>query len=215
MKKLLLFLIILLPNLLIAQGEAPSASDSPGKEKWPVLPTLPAREGKIYYEEAVELKPSVPQDSLYSAARNWLLEYYQTSKPELQVDEREAGQLMARADKHYQFFAGQDPQEKEYIIQLQHTLHIEVKDGQYRFRIYDFSARDEIRDLTLLSELDPGQGQVPEPRARRSAKGKKKRDEMFLEADYRSKLLTGLEQEVNTLIQSLKSAMAKAESAGS
>jgi hypothetical protein len=212
MKKLLIFLLILFPGSLLAQ-------DNHGGEKWPILPTLPAREGKIYYEEVVELKPSVAKDSLYKAARQWLAGYSDTAKLELQVDEREAGQLIARGNHHYQFFVrenmqevGPNEQEKPYVIHLQHTLHIEVKDGQYRFRIYDFSARDEIRDLMITDELNPAQGQVPEPRVRRSARSKKKREEMFMVASYRSKLLAGLEDEVKDLTKSFKSAMAKAES---
>jgi hypothetical protein len=221
MPKLLLLLLLLLPAPLLAQGRAGSASSRiASSDKWPVLPSLPAREGKIYYEEEVKLNASVPKDTLFQAARDWLAAYYETAQPELQKEDREAGVLVARGDHHYQFYvrdkeqeAGQNEQEKPYVIHLQHTLHLHVQDGQYRLRIYDFSGRDEIRDLMIDDELNPDQGQVPEPRARRSAKSKKNREEMYLMAAYRSKLLTGLEEEVQDLTQSLKAAMAQVGSA--
>jgi hypothetical protein len=161
----------------------------------------------------------VPKDTLLQVARDWLATYYQTAQAEVQKEDREAGELMARGDHHYQFYvreneqeSGQNEHEKPYVIHLQHTLHLDVQDGQYRLRIYDFSARDEIRDLMIIDELNPALKQIPEPRARRSAKSKKRREEVYLAASYRSKLLTGLEQEVTELTESLKAAMAKAGS---
>lgn len=219
MKKLLLLLLLLIPGPLLAQDNANTAATVTAQEVWPVLPALPARDGKIYYEEVVELKPSVPKDSLYAATRKWLTEYYETLQPELLKENREAGQLIAQGDHHFQFYVrdslqqvGENQQEKPYVIHLQHTLHIEVQDGQYRFRIYDFTARDEIQDLMLDQELNPAQGQVLEPRVRRSAKSKKNREALFLKASFKSKLLTGLEKEIHDLTESLKSALAKAAS---
>jgi hypothetical protein len=168
----------------------------------------------------VELKPSVSKDSLYQAARQWLEEYAETAQTELQVDDQQAGQLIGTVNHHYQFQVRDTPQpptpddqEKPYSIHLRHTLHLELKDGQYRYRIYDFSAWEEIRDLSLNDELDPTLGQVPEPRAGRSARSRKKREEMFLAASFPSRLLTGLEEEVTHLTQSLKSALARAAAA--
>ena len=211
MKKLLLLLLLLLPGPLLAQNKS-------ARVKWPVLPTLPTKEGQIYFEEVVELKPSVPKDSLYQAARKWLAAYYHTAQPELLKEDRAAGQLISRGDHHYQLYVtptepeGGLQQEKPYVIHLQHTIHLEVKDGQYRYRIYDFSARDEIRNLNIVHELNPQLGQVPEPRVRRSARSKKNWEDAFVEASFRSAFQTGLEKEINGLTQSLKSAMAKAAS---
>ena len=210
MKRLLFFSLLLLSGCFVAQDQA-------GGEEWPVIPSLPAREGRIFYEEVVEVNSSVPKDSLYQAARQWLEEYYHTNQPELQVDDKEAGQLIARGDHHYQFSVreslpeteAREP-EKPFVIHLQPTLHISVQDGQYQYRIYDFSAREEIRDLMFTEELDPAQEQAPEPRASRWAMSNRKREELFMKAALRSKLLIGLEKEVKDLIQSLKSAMATA-----
>ncbi|CAN5921909.1 hypothetical protein BH24BAC1_BH24BAC1_21750 [soil metagenome] len=213
MKKLLVLVLLLLPGPLLAQNNS-------AREKWPALPSLPAKEGQIYFEEVVELPPSAPKDSLYKAAREWLADYFKTAQPELQKEDRAAGELITRSDHHYQVSvgqneqeAGQNQQENPYIIHLQHTLHLVVKDGQYQYRLYDFTARDEIRNLNIVQELNPQQGQVREPRRRRSAKGNKNWEEAYMAASFRSKLLTGLEQEVKDMTQSLKSAMAKAASA--
>lgn len=130
------------------------------------------------------------------------------------MDDRMAGQMIGKGGHPFEFFVWQNHSENESLIDLRFTVNIDVKDGKNRYRIYDFTGQDlrnghllnfeeQYKTLQLLTA-------PVAPQAKRENDKERRLREMATE--YGSKLISGLDIRVHGLIESLKDAMAKAES---
>lgn len=96
-------------------------------------------QGEVSYSEVIEL-PGRGKDDLYNAARLWYANTYRNSKEVLEVDDRDAGRLIGTG------FSTIDPPSKR---KLWATVKIEVKDGRYRYTMYDISIQEPISTYNL------------------------------------------------------------------
>lgn len=161
MKRLLL-LFCLIPSLLSAQDSI---------KKYTLLGVVPFIDGQVRYIEVVNVE-GVKKDALYNRAKKWIAETYRSSKDVVQLDNKEAGEVIAKGYfgieyKHPLYFGL--VHSKAY-----HIIRIQFKDEKYRYDIeipeivngttyqyegtpykmaYDFNEKNAKR---LLSGLDIG-----------------------------------------------------------
>ena len=126
MRKVLLTFIAIISFSTIAMaqfriGKAPERAPTPEAEP-------------ISYVEVVEV-PDVSKDDLYDRAKKWIQSEYGISTDVLQLDDKEAGDIVARGafeyfQNHGALFG--------WNCKITYIVSIAVKDGKYRCEITDF-----------------------------------------------------------------------------
>lgn len=102
--------------------------------------SIPKKDGKIFYEKVVSVD-SVNKAQLYLNAKQWLSSVYKNSKNVIEIDDKDAGKLVSKGSINYSLNSGFKTATAYF------TMAIDVKDGKYRFQIYDFSIKRSKRDF--------------------------------------------------------------------
>ncbi len=89
----------------------------------------------LSYSEVVKTD-SIPQSELYNRAKIWFSTTYVDSKSVIQLDDKDNGQIVAKAKMVYnpKVFTGSS-QTEGYI---NYTIKVFVKEGRYKYEISDF-----------------------------------------------------------------------------
>jgi len=160
------------------------------------IPELPVKDGAIFYEEIVSLGTTAKKEVLYFRARKWFANYYKKATQVLQMDDKDQGKLIGKGGYSYSFISGL----LAYHIDLKYTLNLTVKDGKYRYQIYDFHSTDTVNSVFASSGDKPYvYDQDLSTEYLNDGKSSSKK--------YLSKLFTQFALEINTTISSLKAAM--------
>ncbi|MBA7550147.1 hypothetical protein ES705_42653 [subsurface metagenome] len=117
MKKPLFVVLVLLPSIMFSQNL--------------IEDNFPTNDGYIYYSEVVTLDSSLTANNLYLNAKKWLVDAFKSSKAVIQADDKEAKLIIIKSyvsKGHNQYISNP----KNWF-----TLKIEMKDGRYKYSLYD------------------------------------------------------------------------------
>lgn len=94
---------------------------------------LPLKDSMIYYEDVVKVADTVSADKLFSLAQTWFANTFKNSKSVLQLNDRQSMKLIGKGLEFLHPSFASTP--ATYIY---YTVAIDIKQGRYRYRIYDF-----------------------------------------------------------------------------
>jgi hypothetical protein len=156
-------------------------------------------EGKIYYEGVVKLDSTTKKDELYRKGREWFVNTYVDAKEVLQLDDKTDGKMIGKGIYKYSFFNGLNSSS----VTMGFTLNLDVKDGRYRYRIYNFNGTNKNQSaLDGLSSRPSGPSYI-----------KLDYDQTYADykagkrAKYNGKIAAGMDEQVKGIIASLEKAM--------
>jgi len=121
MKKLL-FLFLLLPVMALAQNEK---QDS-------LLGIMPQIDGKAHYQGIVKVD-SVNQKTLYSRAKLFFSDIFVSGKSVIDMQDEASGIIVGKS-----YFS-----RPVSWLDVTFTIKIQVKDGRYKYEIYDIRTKSE------------------------------------------------------------------------
>ncbi len=103
----------------------------PEKEPAPVT-MLPEENGSVSYTEVIKVD-SATKDQLYLAARKWFADNYKSANDVIQMDDKEAGEIIGKGlfyeNLSFGVLVGAEK------VAVYHTVKISVKDGRYKYTI--------------------------------------------------------------------------------
>lgn len=156
---------------------------------------FPIKDDKLYYEGVVDVAPTAKQLDLYRTGRTWFVDTYVDAKEVLQLDDKADGKMMGKGRYKYSFINGINVSQ----VLMRFTLALDVKDGKYRYRMYNFEG-DNVNtsmlggaNATQLRILDYNQCYL-------DLKADKR-------AKYNLKILQGMDTQVKGIVASLQKAM--------
>jgi hypothetical protein len=156
---------------------------------------FPVKEDKLYYEGVVDLPATSKQLDLYKTGRTWFVDTYVDAKEVLQLDDKAEGKMMGKGFYKYSFLNGINISQ----VLMRFTLALDVKDGKYRYRMYNFVGDNVNTSLlgganaTQLRVLDYNQCYVDYKAGTRTK--------------YNLKVLQGMDTQVQLIVASLNKAM--------
>lgn len=145
MKKLIFIIFILFPFVSFSQISMELLKNN-----------FPISDGKVVYQEVVNLTTPITDSEIYKKARLWMVDTFYSSKDVLQVEDKENATLIAKGFlniAHNDGVLGKD----------WFTLKIEAKDGKYRYTIYDIRYEWSVVNFTANDPIEswiPGSGQI-------------------------------------------------------
>ena len=156
-----------------------------GQEK--LLGILPLVEKEVTYTNVVTVD-SVKATELYIRAKLWLADAYKSSKDVIQVEDKEAGQIVGKgiASVNWQSTFMSISETKVY-----HTITIQVKDGRYRYEISSFLVKYDYKSGNTIQHAESTLIQWSKNREENSKKYFANVDEVF------KKLIASLEKAMN------------------
>ena len=108
-----------------------------------MVDTIPTKEGKILYDRIVYVDSSKKQAALYNDIRKWFVENFNSGKAVIQVDDIANGTLIGKGSYKYFIVNGMNTHEGyTYFI-----VNVIVKDGKFRYQVYQFEAEDENKSM--------------------------------------------------------------------
>lgn len=188
MKRKLLTSLVLLASILVSTSQAQGTYE------------LPTKDGKLFFTNVVTVDSTFKKNDLYSKARQWFVNYYKSADDVLQMDDKEEGKLIGKGLHKYNFFNGLDASE----VNLFFTVNITVKDGKYKYEIYNFNGKRIKQSALAALSSNPSQTSTEvidfdhEYNELLNKTGRIK---------YRTKVVEGLKKEVLAIILSLEKAM--------
>lgn len=137
-----LFLFALLPFASFAQDTA-------------IARIFPVKDGRVYYEKVVTVDSST-KDQLYTKAKTWALQHYNSQKDAAQTDDRELGMLVYRGwfSDSYQspkVMGISAPVELKYW----HTLKLFIKENKARLVLDDVEVSSTGVDKIDIEQYVP------------------------------------------------------------
>lgn len=163
---------------------------------------FPMIDGKINYNEVVQVDSTFTADMLYVSAKKWTVDDFRSSKAVIQADDRETKTIILKSyfEKGHNAFV-KNP--RNWF-----TIKIECKDGRYRYELYDLKYTGSITMMDYTNEFDYDFEDWATPSEARNKMSEKKRAK--LEAEL-LKYYKELHNRHLQTIESLKVAMAKQE----
>jgi len=108
---------------------------------------IPMKDGKIFYEGIVET-PNLTKVDLYNNAKQWFVDYFKSSKDVIQNEDKDQGRIVG---KGIIFISRKDNGSKgDYNDEI--TIQVDVKDGKYRYRIYNMTIIREVSYNALTGQ---------------------------------------------------------------
>ncbi len=101
--------------------------------------TIPAKDDKILYDSVVIVDSSLKKDIIFSRIRQWFAEKFVDANSVLQVNDIDNGLLTGNGTYSYILANGLNL----HTGYLRFILNVAVKDGKFRYQIYNFTSEDE------------------------------------------------------------------------
>ena len=101
------------------------------------LRMIPFKNDVPYFERVVELDSSYTKEALYANAKKWFIQIFPDLREVIQLDDKDGGEIIGKGilPIHWHYIGA----EKNY---QKFTIAISLKNGKYRFRIYDVTYPD-------------------------------------------------------------------------
>lgn len=162
---------------------------------------FPTENGLINYNEVVQVDSSLTAEDLYINAKKWLVVAFKSSKSVVQTDDKEAKLIIVKS------FISKG--HNSYISSPQNwfTLKIEMKDGRYRYSLYDIRYEFYVSVMGQRSHTESTleQWMKSNDKPMTDSKRQKVNEEL-------TKYCKELDSEFRAVISSIKSGMSKIES---
>lgn len=160
---------------------------------------FPVKDGKVVYEEVVELA-GAKKDVLYLAAKKWLVGNSGPTKIKIDAEDKESGLLIGKALTAVTVKGLLGIKE---VYNVNFTFQIDSKDGKYRYRIFDIiHSMDGVTESSLNAKYVLNILAEKDNEIALGAKGYSKAN-----AKAAVKLITAIDEELNRLSTSLKAAL--------
>ena len=160
---------------------------------------IPMKDGKIFYEGIVET-PNLTKVDLYNNAKQWFVDYFKSSKDVIQNEDKDQGRIVG---KGIIFISRKDNGSKgDYNDEI--TIQVDVKDGKYRYRIYNMTIIREV-SYNALTGQNPYIQFFAEDLINKLYNNRK----LFLSKSQCRIVLQSMDVETNATIASLEKAMKK------
>jgi hypothetical protein len=156
---------------------------------------IPTKEAAVYYEGVVDV-PNQTQAELYQKGRAWLAETYYNVKDAMLLADPANGKLMSKASYYYDFGNGLNYSQ----INLNFVLALDLKEGKYRYRLYNFTGLNTQSGLTAGPADNPSVYTLDFNQCYAELKANKR-------PQYNTKVLRGLDQQVKVVVASLEKAL--------
>jgi len=93
---------------------------------------LPIKDGRLIYEGIIDA-PNKSKMDLYNNARQWFVDYFKSSKDVIQNEDKDQGRIIGKGI----ILVPWKTVASNGFYDDKITIQIDVKDGKYRYRIYD------------------------------------------------------------------------------
>lgn len=105
---------------------------------------FPENEGKIVYEEIIEL-PGIKKATLYTNAKKWFIDAPKDNQEKILMEDKEGGQIIGNGSSMYSemFLLS------TFRNRIGFTIQFDIKDEKYRYRIYGITHVNEVIDGNL------------------------------------------------------------------
>ncbi|WP_345951326.1 DUF4468 domain-containing protein [Mucilaginibacter sp. PAMB04274] len=187
MKRLFTILIAFISIQCLAQSQ-----DTTGLK-------IPYTEGKVIYEEVVDLN-GINKQQLYYNARQWFIDYFTSSKAVIENEDKEQGRVIGKGTVNTTVSGFSST---TYPTGL--TVQIDAKDNKYRYKIYDFVITSPEVDLGRMYGKLRAFDFTPERILEDLAAGRRK---TFTKKQARN-FLTAFDARIKEMSLSIKKAMLK------
>ena len=109
---------------------------------------FPTEKGSINYTEVVQVDSTLSSEDLYYNAKKWLIDSFKSSDEVIQTDDKEAKLIIAKG-----FIA---KGHNAYVTNPKNwfTLKLEMKEGRYRYSIYDIRYEFDINMMGQNTHTD-------------------------------------------------------------
>lgn len=94
---------------------------------------LPMKDDKIFYEQ-VDSAAGVGKDQLFTRAKLWMANAFESAKNVIQMDDKEAGMLVGKG-----YFNIHSTGIASATWPCNFTISLTAKDGRYRVQLYNFN----------------------------------------------------------------------------
>lgn len=111
---------------------------------------ISTKDGDAFYEYTDTV--TATKSELYTKAKNWFVNTFKDAKEVIQIDEKEAGQIIGKGNLVFYY---------TYLMQAQKvrcnfTTRVDLKDNKYRIQLYNF-------DLSELEATMPLKKLIEDP----------------------------------------------------
>lgn len=96
---------------------------------------LPTKDGKVIFEE-LDSVPGIAKADLYARSKVWVTHIFKNSKDVIQLDDKDAGQIIGKGNFDYQYVVIGPP---GATWTCDFTLQIDCRDNKARIRIYELN----------------------------------------------------------------------------
>lgn len=137
--------VIFFPSMLVSEFcQAQRKNYEPTKEQTKqMLDAIPTKEDKIFYDEIIVCDTSLNKDKIFIRLRQWFIENFMESKAVLEVNDIDNGLLSGKGTYKYTNYNGLNI----HSGYTQFILNVSVKDGKFRYQLYDFTAYNNNKSL--------------------------------------------------------------------
>ena len=93
----------------------------------------------VIYSEVVFVD-NIPKDELYTRAREWFARTFRSAQNVLQMDDKSAGKIIGKGNDRGSVYLA--PLVASSFLE-RYTISITVKDGKYKYAIFDFTVQND------------------------------------------------------------------------
>jgi len=185
MKKLLILFVIATPYFSLGQDL--------------IEDNFPTKDGMIYYTDVINVDSSLSSLDLYLNAKEWLVDAFKSGKSVTQADDKNARLIIVKSfiKKGHNSYVSNP---KKWF-----TLKIEMKDGRYRYSLYDIRYEFDINAMGQSTHKDVSFEEWARPSEGMSERKRKKVYKAL--KDYCKEL----DKEFKQVVASLREGMSKKE----
>jgi len=112
-----------------------------------LLKNIPTKDDKIFYDSVLFTDSSIKKEQLFIKIRQWFVENFTDSKSVLEVNDNENGLLTGKGTYKYATINGLNAHEGYTTF----IMNVAVKDGKFRYQLYDFVAEGTNTSLWSTS----------------------------------------------------------------
>jgi hypothetical protein len=112
-----------------------------------MLASVPEKDGKIFFEEAVTAAPALTKEQLHTRIRQWFTEQFAGNKSTIETDDVQKGLLAGKAAYKYTKASG-------LVVNsgfINFVFSAAIKDGGFRYQLSDFTTNESTNGLTGLA----------------------------------------------------------------
>ena len=129
-----LIIALMFPVICISQKRKEKIIDT---SHYAIFPEI---NGDVIYSDVIIVDSGFKKDDLYIRARSWFVDEYKSSKDVIQMEDKEAGQIIGKGLIKIDFISGKGFMTSATPVTINHTITIFVKDGKFKYEIKNINS---------------------------------------------------------------------------